>query len=361
MTSKMGIVVDPEYESILAKSKGQSGENITDILAIRAWSNALIDAASKAVPYPEGMQESVHPTTSLDGTPLQITRFLPQSVREEEEVEEQQLDVEATDPNRATDKEDKGKGKGKGAPKRAVIFVFGGGMISGTVEVSRGFIAAVAENSYTQVFAPQYRIAPEHPYHAGVDDVYATILWLQANAHTFDVDPARIIIMGQSAGGGVAAGVALMARDKGLDPPLAGQCLRYPMLDDRTWYPESDPRNKYWTWSVAANDMGWTYYLGGLKKEDRNEETVPCYAVPARANDLRGLPPTQIGVGSLDLFKDENLDYAARLVKADVGVEFHLYPGMPHGFDGPHGFTGVPAMRFTNEMWEDEARWIMKL
>ncbi|KAI1088903.1 alpha/beta hydrolase fold-domain-containing protein [Rostrohypoxylon terebratum] len=366
MTSKMGIVVDPEYESILAKSKGQSGDNITDILAIRAWSNALIDAASKAVPYPEGMQESVHATTSLDGTRLQITRFLPQAVRKEEveeqaQVEEAQVEAGDAESNGVAGIKGKGKGQGKGVPKRAVIFVFGGGMISGTVEVSRGFIAAVAQNSHTQVFAPQYRIAPEHPYHAGVDDVYATILWLQANALAFDVDPARIIIMGQSAGGGVAAGVALMARDKGLSPPLAGQCLRYPMLDDRTWYPESDPRNKYWTWSVAANDMGWTYYLGGLKKEDRNEETVPCYAVPARATDLRGLPPTQIGVGSLDLFKDENLDYAARLVKADVGVEFHLYPGMPHGFDGPHGFTGVPAMRFTNEMWEDEARWIMKL
>ncbi|KAI1460030.1 Alpha/Beta hydrolase protein [Annulohypoxylon moriforme] len=328
----MGIVVDPEYAQVLAKSAGQSGDNITDILAIRKWSNALIDAASKAVPYPEGMQESTHSTTSPDGTSLQITRFLPLSVRKEEEEVE-----------------------------RAVIFVFGGGMISGTVSVSRGFIAAVAENSHTQVFAPQYRIAPEHPYHAGVDDVYATVQWLQSHATDFDVDPARIVIMGQSAGGGVAAGVALMARDRGLNPPLAGQCLRYPMLDDRTWYPESDPRNKYWTWSVAANDMGWTYYLGGLKKEDRNDENVPCYAVPARAKDLRGLPPTQIGVGSLDLFKDENLDYAARLVKADVGVEFHLYPGMPHGFDGPHGFTGVPAMRFTNEMWEDEARWIRKL
>ncbi|KAI0883771.1 alpha/beta hydrolase fold-domain-containing protein [Annulohypoxylon maeteangense] len=342
----MGIVVDPEYAQILAKSAGQSGDKITDILAIRDWSNALIDAASKAVPYPEGMQETVHSTTTSDGFLLQITRFLPLSVRQEyEDVEVEHESKESTGS------------KGK----RAVIFVFGGGMISGTVSVSRGFIAAVANNSHTQVFAPDYRIAPEHPYHAGVDDVYATILWLQSHAQELGVDPARIVIMGQSAGGGVAAGVALMARDRGLDPPLAGQCLRYPMLDDRTWYPESDLRNKYWTWSVAANDMGWTYYLGGLKKEDRNEENTPCYAVPARAVDLRGLPPTQIGVGSLDLFKDENLDYAARLVKADVGVEFHLYPGMPHGFDGPHGFTGKPAMRFTNEMWEDEARWIMKL
>ncbi|KAI1212594.1 alpha/beta hydrolase fold-domain-containing protein [Annulohypoxylon truncatum] len=360
MTSKMGIVVDPEYAQILAKSSGQSGDNITtDVLAIRAWTNALIEAASKAHPYPEGMRESTHSTTSLDGTILHITRFLPLSVQKEEAeaAAEAAAGAEAGKDGGA-DKKDK---KAKRRPKRAVVFVFGGGMISGTVQASRGFIAAVAENSQTQVFAPQYRIAPEHPYHAGVDDVYATIQWLQRSAADFDVDPKRVIIMGQSAGGGVAAGVALMARDKGLDPPLAGQCLRYPMLDDRTWYPESDPRNKYWTWSVAANDMGWTYYLGGLKKEDRNEETVPCYAVPARAKDLRGLPPTQIGVGSLDLFKDENLDYAARLVKADVGVEFHLYPGMPHGFDGPHGFTGVPAMRLTGEMWEDEARWIMKL
>ncbi|KAI2464422.1 alpha/beta hydrolase fold-domain-containing protein [Annulohypoxylon bovei var. microspora] len=330
----MGIVVDPEYARIVEKSSGQPGEQTTDIVAIREWSNAVIDAASKAVPYPAGMQESAHAATSPDGTSLQVTRFVPLAVQEE--------------------------GRAAG-PKRAVVFVFGGGMISGSVEVSRGFVAAVAHNSRSQVFAPHYRVAPEHPFHAGVDDVYAAVRWLQASAREFDVDPARIVIMGQSAGGGVAAGVALMARDRGLSPPLAGQCLRYPMLDDRTTYPESDPRNKYWTWSVAANDMGWTYYLGGLEKGDRTDENVPCYAVPARAKDLRGLPPTQIGVGSLDLFKDENLDYAARLVKADVGVEFHLYPGMPHGFDGPHGLVGVPAMRLTNEMWEDEARWIMKL
>ncbi|KAI1100877.1 alpha/beta hydrolase fold-domain-containing protein [Jackrogersella minutella] len=318
----MALVIDPQYAKLIEETNGTSGGGITDTTAIRNWANASVSAAAQAVPWPEGMQQSTHSASSA----LEIQRFAPQ----------------AHDPG------------------RAVVFVFGGGMISGSVESSRGFVAALAHTSRSQVFAPQYRIAPEHPFPAAVDDALAAVEWLQANAQAFGVDPARIVVFGQSAGGGVAAGMALRARDRGLSPPLAGQCLRYPMLDDRTTMADSDPRWKYWTWSVAANDMGWKCYLGGLEKWERTDENISCYAAPARAKELHGLPPTFIGVGSLDLFKDENLDYAARLVKADVGVEFHLYPGMPHGFDGPHGFAGVPPMKLGKEMWEDEARWIMK-
>ncbi|OTA54628.1 hypothetical protein K449DRAFT_377269 [Hypoxylon sp. EC38] len=328
----MGVIIDPEYADIIEKLGDPPEGTITDVMAIRNWADTLVAKSSQDVPWPEGMQESTHSTISTDGTTFDIHRFLPLSVQEDT----------------------------KAAPNRAVIFVFGGGMISGSVEASRGFIAMLAQMSQTQVFAPQYRIAPEHPYPAGIEDVYSTVEWLQSNAQCFNVDPARIIVFGQSAGGALAAGVALMARDKGLEPPVAGQCLRYPMLDDRTTVDESDPRVKYMTWTPPFNDMGWKYYLGGKEKWERTEGSIPYYAAPGRAGALHNLPPAHIGVSSLDLFKDEDMAYAARLAAADIAVEFHLYPGVPHGFDGPHGLVGFPAMKLGKELWENEARWIMK-
>ncbi|KAK7738972.1 hypothetical protein SLS62_011339 [Diatrype stigma] len=128
--------------------------------------------------------------------------------------------------------------------------------------VARNVIAHDAEVSQTQFFAVEYRVAPEHPFPAAVEDVFATVVWLQGSAAQFGVDPARIILTGLSAGGGVAAGAALIARDKGLDPPVAAQVLRYAMLDDRTAIDESSPLSPYLTWTVAQNDMGWKTYLG---------------------------------------------------------------------------------------------------
>ncbi|KAI0835427.1 Alpha/Beta hydrolase protein [Hypoxylon sp. FL0890] len=326
------VVIDPEYADILEKLGDQPKGAITDVMTIRNWSNSLATRSSQALPWPKGMQESTYSTTSLDGTTFDIHRFLPLSVQQDT----------------------------KTGPHRAVIFVFGGGMISGSVEASGGFMAVLAQMSQTQVFAPQYRIAPENPYPAGIEDVYSTVEWLQSNAQRFNVDPARIIVFGQSAGGALAAGVALMARDKGLNPPLAGQCLRYPMLDDRTTVEESEPRVKYMTWTPQFNDMGWKNYLGGKEKWERPDGSIPYYAAPGRAGALHDLPPAHIGVSTLDLFKDEDMAYAARLAAADVGVDFHLYPGVPHGFDGPHGLEGFPAMKVGKELWENEANWIMR-
>ncbi|KAI2634808.1 Alpha/Beta hydrolase protein [Hypomontagnella submonticulosa] len=340
----MAVVIDPNYAELFKENGRPFGEYSSDLATFRIQANANMSSISQALPYPEGMQETTHSTTSADGTSFAIHRFLPKPVREED----------------------------KSSRHRAVVFAFGGGMISGSVEVARGVIAALAQRSHTQVFAPEYRIAPEHPAPAGIEDVYATVEWLQANAERFDVDPGRIVLFGLSAGGGVVAGTALMARDKGLTPRLAGQCLRYPMLDDRTTMAESDPRSKYLTWPASTNEMGWKYYLGGRKGHastglgkilewlasiatgKKAGGNIPPYAVPARAKDLRGLPPTHIGVGGLDLFKDEDAAYAEALAKADVGVEFHMYPGVPHGFEA------IPPIKIGEELWHNEARWIMK-
>jgi len=180
----------------------------------------------------------------------------------------------------------------------------------------------------------QYRLAPETPYPGPLDDCYAGLAWVHRNAAELGIDPARIGIGGQSAGGGLAAGLALRARDAG-EVPVAFQLLIYPMLDDRqitessTW---PDP-----IWPPSANTYGWTAYLGDRK----GGPDVEAYAAPARAEDLAGLPPTLISVGAIDGFSDEDIDYAVRLRHAGVPVDLHVYAGAPHGFEGLAVGSGV--------------------
>ena len=172
----------------------------------------------------------------------------------------------------------------------------------------------------------EYGLAPESKYPGPVEDCYAGLKWLHAHAEELGIDATRIGIGGASAGAGLAAGLALLVRDRG-ELPLAFQALIYPMIDDRQITVSSgwnDP-----VWPPTANRYGWDSYLGSLKGD-----AVPCYAAAARASDLRGLPPTYISVGALDGFADEDVDYANRLRHAGVPLELHVYPGAPHGFDG---------------------------
>ncbi|MEM7337299.1 MAG: alpha/beta hydrolase [Actinomycetota bacterium] len=179
-----------------------------------------------------------------------------------------------------------------------------------------------------------YRLAPEHPYPAGLEDCYAALSWLKANGAEVGVDANRIGIGGPSAGGGLAAALALLVRDRG-EFEIDYQMLIYPMIDDtRTsmtagWHVP--------IWGPESNRFGWSAYLG----EWFGRDDVPAHAAPTRASDLSGLPPAYVMVGSLDGFADENLDYAMRLNHAGVPVEFHLYPGAPHGFDGFAPLTAV--------------------
>jgi len=169
---------------------------------------------------------------------------------------------------------------------------------------------------------------------------------VHANAAVLGVDPARIGIGGASAGAGLAAGLALLTRDRGAIP-LAFQLLIYPMLDDRQITPSSgwlDP-----IWPPAANTYGWTAYLGAAK----GGPDVPAYAAPARATDLAGLPPTIISVGAIDGFCDEDIDYAIRLRHAGVPVELHVYPGAPHGFD-----SLLPGLEISRRAARDMEDWL---
>jgi acetyl esterase/lipase len=174
-----------------------------------------------------------------------------------------------------------------------------------------------------------YRLAPETPFPGSLNDNYAALLWLHRNAPELGVDRDRIILAGESAGGGHAAMLAIAARDRG-EVPLRAQILTYPMLDDRTG--SSRPVPPYigaFIWQPEDNRFGWSSLLG----QPAGSETVPSGPVPARVTDLQELPATFIGVGSIDLFAEEGVEYARRLVDAGVSAELYLAPGAVHGFD----------------------------
>jgi acetyl esterase/lipase len=180
----------------------------------------------------------------------------------------------------------------------------------------------------------EYRLSPETPYPGPLEDCYAALSWVFSHSDELDVDPSRIGILGVSAGGGLAAGLALLVRDRA-EFDLAFQMLVYPMIDDRQATPSSKWDVPVWT--PANNEFGWRSYLGPLYGTDR----IPPYAAAARATNLEGLPPALVTVGTADGFCDEDIDYAQRLNQAGVPTELHVYPGAPHGFDG---FGAVAAV-----------------
>ncbi len=175
----------------------------------------------------------------------------------------------------------------------------------------------------------EYRLAPETRYGGSIEDNYAGLKWLHTHAGELGVDPAKIVLVGESAGGGHAALLAITARDRG-EVPVAFQCLIYPMLDDRTGTSRAVPSHiGQLIWTADNNRFGWKSFLG----VEPGGTSAPANAVPARVENLKGLPPAFIGVGSIDLFVDEDVDYAQRLLNAGVDTELMVLPGAFHGFD----------------------------
>lgn len=215
------------------------------------------------------------------------------------------------------------EGAASGGP--AFYWIHGGGMVLGSVAMSDFDCATRASDFGCLVASVEYRLAPEHPFPAPLDDCYAGLSWLADNSASLDVDPGRIVIGGGSAGGGLAAGLALMARDQG-GPAIAYQFLQYPMLDHRNDQPSTQVITDSRVWNRDANAAGWAAYLGGTSGAD-----VSPWASPAVANDLSGLPPAYINVGQFDMFLDEDVAYAQALLRAGVPCELHVYPGAFHG------------------------------
>ncbi len=214
-------------------------------------------------------------------------------------------------------------------PWPGIYHTHGGGMVMGDRRTGAEELALWADEVGVVAVSVEYRLAPEHPHPAPVEDCYAGLAWTGGHCDELGIDPSRLLIAGASAGGGLAAGTALMARDRG-GPPLSHQILMCPMLDDRGITASSQELDGEGIWDRTSNVTGWTALLG----DARGGPDVSPYAAPARAEDLTGLPATFIDVGSVETFRDEAIDYAARLSRAGVSVEFHLWAGGFHGFDG---------------------------
>jgi acetyl esterase/lipase len=213
-------------------------------------------------------------------------------------------------------------------PIPGVCWIHGGGMVVGWIDEDDQLCEHMVLTVGCVVVSVEYRLAPEHPHPAPVEDCYAGLVWTADHAAELGIDPTRLAIAGASAGGGLAAGVALLARDRAR-PALAFQSLMYPMLDDRATTSSSREFSGIGGWNAESNTAGWQALLG----ESAGGADVSPYAAPARAADLSGLPPTHIQVGELEVFRDEDIAYATRLMQAGVPVELHVYPGAYHGWD----------------------------
>jgi acetyl esterase/lipase len=217
--------------------------------------------------------------------------------------------------------------KGGGVGRPAYFYIHGGGFIMGSPDIAELGNKNLASELGCVVVAVSYRLAPETTFPGNVEDCYAALKWLHAHALELGVAANRIAIGGESAGGGLAAALALLARDRG-EVPIIHQQLVYPMLDDRS-VNSAHPFTGEFGWTRERNRLGWSAILG---REPGGPDVSP-YAAAARAKSLEGLPPAFIGVGSLDLFLEENVAYALRLTEAGVPAELHVYPGAFHGSD----------------------------
>ncbi|HAT40303.1 MAG TPA: hypothetical protein DCS87_01075 [Rheinheimera sp.] len=211
-----------------------------------------------------------------------------------------------------------------------LIWLHGGGFLLGQLAWDDRRCMQLARDVGCAVLAVDYRLAPEHPFPAALQDAYQALHFVQQQAGALALDACRVAIGGASAGAGLAAAVALWARDQG-NPELCLQLLLYPMLDDRTVTGLVSPATATAGWSLAENRIAWRYYLGYTDAE--HPAAVSPYAAPARATNLQGLPPTWIGVGSADLFAEESKAFAMRLQQAEVPTTLCWYPQAFHGFD----------------------------
>lgn len=191
----------------------------------------------------------------------------------------------------------------------------------------------------------QYRLAPENPYPDGLEDCYKALRWTYDNADELGVDRSRIGLFGISAGGGIAAALALLARDRG-EVPVAFQALDCPMLDDRQ-QTGSIGFDDLYVWSREWNDFGWRSYLGSLY----GTEHVPAYAAAARVDDVANLPPAFVSVGTIDGFRDEDVEYAMRLNRGGVPCELHVYSGLPHGYSLASDASAVKLATAAMDSW----------
>jgi len=283
---------------------------VGDVNGRRRAMGALFGLLLNSMPSIPSVTVKQYQTTSCDGNEVTIHHF-----------------------SKTTDTQTDASGKQNEAGP-AVLHIHGGGLILGSVDDFNRPLSAQVEATGVPIFSVEYRLAPEHPYPAAHNDAVAGLKWLHEHAHEFNVSPQRIGVMGESAGGNLATGLALKAKDEKIGSPIKKLILVYPMLDDRNTEPIKD-LNGLEVWTTADNATGWGAYLSGSGTGGPGEKDVSKYAAPARAEieDLKAMPETYVDVGGVDIFRDEDLAFVSKLGHAGVRTEFHLYPGVPHGFE----------------------------
>ena len=306
-------ITDPELATGLAVFEQliPGGITLDDIPATRSFLEAFNAAMATQMPDIPGVATSDHYAPGPDGAPDVMVRIYQPETRP--------------------------------AVLPALLWIHGGGFVIGNVQGDDLKAKGLALGLNCVVASVEYRLAPEHPYPAPLEDCYAALKWLAANVEQFGINRDRIAIGGASAGGGLAAGLGLLARDRG-EVPVCYQLLIYPMIDDSNVAQASADVPDAPLWTRANNLIGWRSYLA----QEPGSEGVSAYAAPIRAEDVAGLPPTYIGVGTPDLFRDEDIAYAQRLMKAGVKTELHVYADGFHGFDG-FAAESDAAQRFMGE------------
>jgi acetyl esterase/lipase len=234
---------------------------------------------------------------------------------------------------------------GSTGSRPAVLTIHGGGYVIGSYDMDTMVLDRWCAELDVVGVSVEYRLAPETPYPGPLEDCYAALRWAHSHAEELGIDPGAIGVYGLSAGGGLAAGLALLARDRG-EVPLAFQLLDCPMLDDRQRTPSLADDGLY-VWTAQSNEFGWRSYLGDAYGSD----AVPLHAAAARATDLKGLPPSCMVVGSIDGFRDEDVDYAQRLNQAGVPCELHVIAGLPHAYQMAPDAPAVQSAERCKEEW----------
>lgn len=290
---------------------------IPDIEARRATLYGMLEAMSKDVPPNENVAKEDRVITGPGGD-LAIRIYRPVNATGSQSVRS-------------------GPASGGTGSLPGLFFIHGGGMVLGNLDSDDGVPTMLCETLGALIVSVDYRLAPEHPAPAAIDDCYAALKWMGDHAADLGYDPDRLAVYGGSAGGGLAIATALMVRDHG-GPAISFLMPIYPMIDDRNETPSSREITEVGIWDRAGNIESWAWYRGG--------KAADPYSAPTRATDLTGLPPTFIDVGEMDLFRDEDIDFANRLMQAGVPTEFHVYPGAYHASE-----IFAPTAALSQRIW----------
>jgi acetyl esterase/lipase len=315
----MSYKLDPELAPIMAALAEQSADAPVpgrgDWRAVRATATAGLGYMATLVPPSAGVQTATHFVKAPDGAELELRWYTKEG----------------------------------SSPGSAVVYAHGGGMVAGSLDLYDEVVSWYVSETGVPFLSVQYRLAPEVGGTTLAEDVYAGLTWLIDHAEELGVDADRLAVMGDSGGGGPAAGAVILARNHGV--PLARQILVYPMLDDRNIVPGPIPAALL-TWTYDNNFTGWNAALG----DERGTEAVSPVAAPARLTDLAGLAPAYIEVGDLDIFCDESISYAQQLARAGITIELHVHPGAPHGFE-----RFAPATKLGQRAMHDRARAVASI